>query len=64
MREEALAKKSAAWESKGSEGDEPPKAMNEAQRRRAVSEAARGILALLPDFDRLAIDIGEENVIV
>lgn len=36
--------------------------MDEPQRRRAVSEAAHGILALLPDFEQLAIELSEENV--
>ena len=62
VREEGLAKKYAAWQGKGDGADEPTKPMDEAQRRRAVSEAARGILALLPDFDRLAIDAFEEGV--
>lgn len=62
VREEALVKKYAAWQLKGNGAEDPPKPMDEVQRRRAVSEAARGILALLPDFDRLAIDLAEEGV--
>jgi hypothetical protein len=62
VREDALAKKYAAWQAKGNGAEDPPKPMDEVQRRRAVSEAARGILALLPDFDRLATDALEETV--
>jgi len=38
-------------------GEEPLRPMDEAQRRRAASEAARGVLALLPDFDRLTTEL-------
>lgn len=62
VREEALAKKYAAWQTKGNGPEDPPKPMEEPQRRRAVSEAARGILALLPDFEQLAIELSEANV--
>ncbi len=61
VREEALAKKHTTWQMKENGGDEPEKAMDDVQRRRATSEAARGVLALLPDFDRLATEI-EESV--
>lgn len=60
--EDALTKKYAAWQARGNGQEDPAKPMDEAQRRRAVSEAARGILALLPDFDRLATDAFEETV--
>lgn len=63
VREESLAKRQAAWQTKQNGGDEPEKPMNEAQRRRAITEAARGILALLPDFDRLATEVEEETAI-
>jgi hypothetical protein len=59
VREETLAKQYAAWQAKQNGGDDPETSMNEAQRRRALSEAARGILALLPDFDRLANEVAE-----
>jgi hypothetical protein len=59
VREETLAKKQVAWQAKQNGGDEPESPMSEAQRRRALTEAARGILALLPDFDRLATEVGE-----
>jgi hypothetical protein len=35
------------------DGEETEKAMTESQRRRAISVAARGIIAMLPQFDKL-----------
>jgi len=57
--ENEIARRRSEHEVHPNGGEEPPTAMDEAQRRRAVSEGARGILALLPDFDRLAIDLRE-----
>jgi hypothetical protein len=37
----------------GQDGEEAEKAMTESQRRRAISVAARGIIAMLPQFDKL-----------
>lgn len=58
-REETLSKKHIAWQVKQNGGEQPERPMDEMQRRRAVTEAARGILALLPDFDRLASEVME-----
>jgi hypothetical protein len=56
VREESISKTHENWLARGNAGDEPPQAMSPEQRRRALSEAARGILTVLPDFDRLAVD--------
>lgn len=56
VREEAIAGAYETWLARGNGGDEPPKAMTPDQRRRALSEAARGILTVLPDFDRLVVE--------
>jgi hypothetical protein len=48
-----------AWEAKQNGTEEPPKPMTEDQFRRALVEAARGIVALMPDFDKLLNDFEE-----
>lgn len=58
-RENAIEKVHKAWGDRGANGDEPTKAMDEGQRRRAASEGARGILVVLPDFDRMASELEE-----
>jgi uncharacterized membrane protein YccC len=58
-KEEQLRKKRAEYEAHSNGGEEPTKPMDEAQMRRALSEAALGILAVLPEFDRLAVELRE-----
>lgn len=57
FREQEIQDKHTAWSHQGNGGDEPTKPMNDEQKRRALVHAARGVIALLPDFDELA---GEE----
>jgi hypothetical protein len=57
MREEKLVEARDAWERRGKSGEEPPSAMTVIQRRRAISIAARGIISVLPSFDRIAAAI-------
>jgi hypothetical protein len=52
-----------AWvQAKGS-GAEPDKPMTEAQLRRAVAEHARGVVALLPDFDEALNDLDQVEIV-
>lgn len=60
--EDRIDKARAEHEAHPNGGEEPARPMDEAQRRRAVTEAARGILALLPDFDRIALELREAAV--
>lgn len=61
-RENAIEKLHKTWVDRGGNGDEPHKAMDDSQRRRAASEGARGILVVLPDFDRMASELDEAPV--
>lgn len=61
-RENTIETAYRAWADRGTNGDEPPKAMDDGQRRRAASEGARGILVVLPDFDRMASELTEVQV--
>ncbi|HLZ94792.1 MAG TPA: hypothetical protein VKT20_05645 [Candidatus Dormibacteraeota bacterium] len=56
VREEAIGRAYESWLARGNGGDEPPKAGLPDQRCRALSDAARGIMRLLPDFDRPGLD--------
>jgi len=62
-KEDQLRRKRAEWEAHPNGGDEPPKAMDEIQMRRATSESAFGVLGVLPDFDRLTADLMESVTI-
>jgi hypothetical protein len=61
QREQELARKHRQWEeakqSGSNGGEEPEKPMSEGQKQRALEQAARGVVALLPDFDAL---LGED----
>jgi hypothetical protein len=59
-QEEKLAKAYTAWE-QSENGAEPEKAMTEAQMRRGLAHHARGVLALMPDFDELLGDVNVEE---
>lgn len=56
-RESKLTEEHKRWEEAGKQGPEPDRPMTDAQRQRALSEDARGVLALLPDFDALLDDL-------
>lgn len=60
MRERRLRQKYEAWEAKQNGTDEPTKPMSQEQMHRALAEAARGVLALMPDFDQLLGDLDEQ----
>jgi hypothetical protein len=55
--EKKLSKAHDAWKQAGRTGAEPAKPMIEDQLRRAVGEHARGVVALLPDFDEALNDL-------
>lgn len=57
LEERKLLKKHEAWEAKENGTEEPPKAMSPEQMQRALAEAARGVVALMPDFDALTGDL-------
>jgi hypothetical protein len=52
-REETLERRHLRWEQGGNGPDEPPRPMTDEQKARALAEGARGVLALMPDFDQL-----------
>jgi hypothetical protein len=52
--------KHEAWLAKPNGAVEPAKPMSQDQVNRALAEAARGVLALMPDFDQLLGDLGED----
>lgn len=57
LEERKLAKKHEAWEAKQNGAEEPSKPLTEEQKRRTLAEAARGIVALMPDFDALTAEL-------
>lgn len=57
-QERKVARKRAAWEARANGSEEPPPAMTAEQIRRALAEAAHGVIALLPDFDEILGDMG------
>lgn len=59
LSERKLHKKYENWKLKGNGSPEPSQPMTPDQMHRAVAEAARGIIALMPDFDALLDDLGE-----
>jgi hypothetical protein len=63
--EQELESKYREWEDEQRTGqsgeDEPPRPMTEEQRQRALEQAARGVVALLPDFDALLGEAVEED---
>lgn len=60
-RESKLTDEHNRWEEAGKRGPEPEPPMTDAQRQRALVEDARGVLALLPDFDALLGDLREPD---
>ncbi len=63
VQEETIAKRYTRWQANGSGGEGPEIALTETQKRRAVGQAARGILALLPDFDYLTAELEEKTFV-
>jgi hypothetical protein len=53
VQERKLQRRYNAWEEGGRQGTEPESPMTEEQMRRALRESARGVIALLPDFDKV-----------
>jgi hypothetical protein len=62
-QEDRLTKAYQRWKESENGGEEPEKPMTEAQIRRALAQHARGVLALMPDFDQLLGDVGTETVV-
>lgn len=58
-REKKLTDEHKRWEEAGKQGPEPDRPMTDTQKQRALVEDARGVLALLPDFDTLLDDLRE-----
>ena len=58
-REKKIGDEYIRWEEGGKEGPEPERPMSDAQKQRALVEDARGVIALLPDFDTLLGDVGD-----
>jgi hypothetical protein len=59
LSERKLHNKYENWKLKGNGSPEPSQPMTPDQMHRAVAEAARGIIALMPDFNALLDDLGE-----
>lgn len=57
LEERKLAKKFEAWEAKQNGTEQPSKPMTPEQMQRALAEAARGVVALMPDFDALTAEL-------
>jgi hypothetical protein len=60
-REQKLTEEHKRWEEAGAQGLEPNRPMTDAQKQRALVEDARGVLALLPDFDTLLGDLRQPD---
>lgn len=56
VREHQLKEKYETWQRESNGLDAPPKPMDKRQMFRATAEAARSVLALLPEFDRISGD--------
>jgi hypothetical protein len=59
QQEKKIQRRHEAWEARQNGNEQPPKPMTEDQMRRALAEAAHGVLTLMPDFDALLNDIEE-----
>lgn len=57
--EKKIGRKHLSWEAKQNGTEEPPTPMSDEQQRRALAEAAQGIIALMPDFDVLLNDLND-----
>lgn len=58
LSEKRLRQRHEAWQAKQNGAAEPPMPMSQDQINRALAEAARGVLALMPDFDQLLDELG------
>jgi hypothetical protein len=58
--EKKIRRKHDAWAGGKNGAEEPSKPMTDEQLRRALAEAAGGVVALLPDFDELVKELGEK----
>lgn len=61
LEERKVTKKHETWEAKQNGTEEPPKPMTPEQMHRAMAEAARGIVSLMPDFDALTAELENEK---
>ena len=59
VQEKKIEQAYKRWEDEGKQGAEPERPMSDAQMRRALVEDARGVIALLPDFDTAIGDVGQ-----
>lgn len=57
LEERKITKKHEAWEARRNGADEPTKPLTPEQMQRALAEAARGVVALMPDFDALTAQL-------
>jgi hypothetical protein len=58
--EKKIQRNHQAWEAKQNGNEEPPLPMAPDQQRRALAEAAHGVISLMPDFDQLLEEIGDK----
>lgn len=61
LEERKITKKHEAWEAKQNGTEEPTRPMTPEQMQRALGEAARGVVALMPDFDALTAELENEK---
>jgi hypothetical protein len=61
QEEKKIQRKHEAWEARQNGNEEPTKPMSEDQMRRAMAEAAHGVITLMPDFDALAGELDERE---
>lgn len=61
QEEKKIQRRREAWEARQNGNEEPSKPMTEEQMRRALAEAAHGIITLLPDFDALVTDLDQPD---
>lgn len=57
LRERAVRKKHERWAAGQNGIEEPPKPLDPGQIHRALAEGARGVVAILPDFDAILGDL-------
>jgi hypothetical protein len=61
MREREVRKKHEAWQARQNGNQEPSRSLDSVQQQRALGEGARGVVALMPDFDALLGDLGDSD---
>jgi hypothetical protein len=58
LNEEKVRTRYDRWRMRGGDPPEPSQPMTPDQLNRAIAEAARGVIALMPDLDQLLGDLG------